>query len=218
MKTFKIYNTPYELEPTSSKVPDAYGFRNMLVDDRPKGKLVGYVEMEDGSTIECYKKFNPLLVVIPIAVLLLIAVVILVYLIFLQPKDVKLGSGNLFVKQGADNEVISYNGFMQLTEDAVHIGFQNGDLPATVSVYGEGIAVNPVSVEPNEYVAQIPATFTTDQGVVQAKIKITTETSEAEYDVVVEIPDNDTDNSTESPLEGYWKGEQVFGPNVESTE
>lgn len=215
MKRFKIYSDKYELMDTFPDAPDAYAFRGRLVDERPKGRKVGYVIMEDDSVIECYEKFNPLLVVVPVSVVVIASAAVTAYFLFGQPKDVN-GFGGLLVKQGDDRNVVSYNGFMAIEEGNLSVCFQNGDEPASIGIVADGITVESISIEPGEYVASVPATFTTESGLVNAKLVITTETSEVENDIVIEIPENNTPNCPESGLEGYWKGEQVYGSEVGS--
>jgi hypothetical protein len=212
MKTFKIYGEPYELFDTASEVVDAYAVKGEVVDEIPKGKFVGYVTMEDGSLIGCYKRFNPLVIIIPILLVAVIGGAVLFYLINMQDKDVSIGG--FTIKQGTDNNVISYNGFMAIRDGTLSVDFTNGDYPCTIQVVADGISCDPISVAANEYVATVPATFTTDAGLVQAKIIITTGTSTDEEDVVIEIPDNNTPDSPDSGLEGYWKGEYVYGTDL----
>ena len=216
MKTFKIYGVAYDLEPTSAVAPDAYAVKGDLVDDIPKGKKVGYVTMEDGSVVECYTKFNPMVVIIPAVILVLAFAAFITYLLFFQPKDASIG--DMIIKQGSDENVVSYNGFMAIKDDSISVNFTNGDYTCTIRVEGDGISCEPYTVQPGEYVASIPATFTTESGLVQAKLITETETSRSEQDVVVEIPENNTADSPESGLEGYWKGEYVYGTDIDTAE
>ena len=216
MKTFKIYGVAYDLEPTSAVAPDAYAIKGNLVDDIPKGKKVGYVTMEDGSVVECYTKFNPMVVIIPVVILVLAFAAFIAYLLFFQPKDASIG--DMIIKQGSDENVVSYNGFMAIKDDSISVNFTNGDYTCTIHVEGDGISCEPYTVQPGEYVASIPATFTTESGLVQAKLIMETETSRSEQDVVVEIPENNTADSPESGLEGYWKGEYVYGTDIDTAE
>ncbi len=217
MKTFKIYGQRYQLSETSAEAPDAYGFRGVLTEEVPPGKKVGYVLMPDDSIIECYKKFNPLIIIIPILLVILIAVAIVAYLVFLQPKDA-VGPGGFSIKRGVDKDIVSYNGFMSIVEGELSIDFQNGSIPATVSVEADGVEVDSFQVEPEEFVSSVPATFTSTNGVVKAKVIITTDTSTTENDVIIEIPENNTGNSPDTGLDGYWEGEYIYGTDPEKTE
>lgn len=209
MKTYKIYNEKYELSNVSSEASDAYALNGQLVDDRPKGKFVGYVRMSDGSVIECFTKMNPLVVILPVVLVVLVIAVVFVYLMFLQPKDVTIS--NTPIKVGEDSNVVTYNGFMAIESGSISVDFTNGAEACTIQVVGDGITCDPVHVEPGEYVATIPATFETSEGVMPAKIVIITDTSEVSNDVVVEVPENNTPNSPDTGLEGYWKGETIYG-------
>lgn len=208
MKTFKIYGVNYPLEESSSEPCDCYGFRNQLVDDVPGGKLVGYVRMEDGSVVECYKKFNILTILIPIIIALLAIAGIVVFLLFFQPKDVKL-PGNI-VKVGDDKNVVTYNGYMGIADGSLSIKFTNGNYPCTVQVKGEGFESKPVSLQPGEYLESVPAQFVTEDGVIEATIVIQTDTSTQEFPVIVEIPDNLNDNDSVEGLEGYFEKEEIY--------
>lgn len=216
MKSYKLYGTKYELSPTSDQAPDAYAVKGDLVYEVPKGKMLGYITMEDDSVIECYKQFNPMTVIIPLIILLVGGIAVFAYFRFLQPKDAAVG--DFVIKQSDDTNVVSYNGFMAISDGNLSVNFTNGDYVCTITVEGEGISCNSYTVQPGEFVASIPATFTTEDGLVMAKIVMQTETSTVEQDVVVEIPENNTPNSPDSGLEGYWKGEYVYGTDIEPAE
>lgn len=218
MKTFKIYDEVFDLMESTDQAPDAYGFRGKLLEDKPKGKVIGYVLMRDGSLIECYKRFNILVVLVSVLLIALVVAAVLGYFVFMQPKDVESPIGGFKIKTGDDNNVVSYNGFMALRDGAISVNFQNGDYQATIQVIGEGIDSDPITIEPGGFVESVPATYDTDDGVVNAKIVITTDTSDIEQEVVVEIPENNTPDSPDSGLEGYWKGEAIYGPNSETSE
>lgn len=214
MKYFKIYGEKYELTSVADAPPDAYGYRNDLVDDIPKGaKTVGYVKMEDGSVIECLSKFNPAVIIAPLILTVAVAGGAAGYFLFFQEKDVAIPApgGEVTVKEGVDTDMVSYNGFTELSEDTIDIQFQNGSEEATIVIIGEGINCEPVTVAPNELVPEIPATFNTKKGLVQAKLNIKTATSESEQNIIVEIPDNDTPSSSGQGMDGYWRGEAVYG-------
>ena len=217
MRNFKIYGTKYSVEETTSEAPDAFGYRGKLCDDKPKGKKVGYVIMEDNSIIECYTKLNPLYVILPILFVVVILLGVLMYFKYFQDKDVTLSNG-VIIKQGTDNNVVSYNGFMSIDDNNVSVNFQNGNEDCTIQVTGKGIKCEPVSVKAGEYIAKIPATFTTEDGLVQGKIIISTTTSTAEQAVTIEIPGNNTADSSTESLQGYWKGECIYGTSTGSTE
>lgn len=211
MKHFKIYDTSYELvdEAEDYVEDEAFGYKNEVVYERPRGKSVGYVTMEDGSTVECFKSFNIAVVIIPLAVVLVAIIGILIYMFVLQPKDVYVGDTPVRVCDDANS--VSYNGFMALRDGSLTVDFQNGGLPCTIQVIGDGISSDKVSVAAGEYVATVPATFDTDDAVINGKIAITTETSNSEVEVVIEVPENNTPNSTESSMDGFWDGEYIYG-------
>ena len=209
MKTFKIYNVAYPLAESTSEPYDCYGYKNQLVDDLPKGKMVGYVRMEDGSVVECYKKFNMAIILIPMLLAILTLIGIVIYLFYFQPKDVKL-PGNI-VKVGEDVNIVTYNGYMAVHDGNLSIKFTNGDYPCTVQVVGEGLESKPTNLGPGEYLETVPAQFVTEDGVIEATIVITTETSKQEFPVIVEVPDNLNGNDSLQGLEGYFEGEEIYG-------
>ena len=213
---YKIYGETYELMPTSTEAPDAFAVHGKLLDEKPSGKFLGYVEMEDGSTIACFKKSNPLVIILPVGLLTLIGVCVGVYFMFMQPKDVVIDRGDgdtpISVKTGDDNNVISYNGFMSVHSDGnVGIGFTNGDYECTLTLEGDGINTVVYTAAPGEVINTLPITYTTTSGLVSATLTVQTATSTTTNDVVIEIPDNNTPNSPDVTLEGYWKGEYIYG-------
>lgn len=217
-KSFKLYGTNYELSPTSSVPADCYGYKGAMVDDVPKGaKMVGYITTKDSSVVECYKKFNKLIVVIPIVLVALIVGAIVLYYMKFQKKDVEIFNG-LLVKTGDDTNVVSYNGFMSVFNGSVDITFTNGDTPATIYLVGEGITCEPVTLEPGETLDELPITYDTDEGLVQVELVIKTETSETKQNVLIEVPENNTPNSPDKGLDGFWRGEAVYGIDVPATE
>lgn len=209
MKKYKIYGEAYPVQASSSKPADAFAYGGELVDEVPKGKVLGYVEMEDGSIIEVHNKTNlkPLLIIIILAVL--IAIGALVYLLFFQDKDVKLAG--TIIKQGVDNDVVHYDGFMTLNDNGLRVSFDNGDLPAQIIVQGDGVKSQQISVEPGTFIDYIPCEFTTEEGVVEATLTIMTATSKQTFNVVVEIPANNNANDTNEGFTGLFDGEAIYG-------
>jgi len=215
VKSFKIYGIPYQLEPSSSVPPDAYGYKGTIVDSVPKGKSVGFIKMRDGSIIECFKSFNLAFIFVPVIIVLFTAGSIFTYLRYFQSKDATVG--DLIIKQGNDNNIVSYNGFMGIHDNTVSVQFQNGDYPCTIELKGDGITCSPITLEPGEFIATLPIEYTTDKGIVYAELHITTDTSSSVQNVVIEIPNNNTPDSPDTGLEGYWKGEYIYGSDLPAT-
>lgn len=209
MKEYKIYGESYPLKATTRHPVDSYARGGELVDEPPKGKILGYVEMDDGSIIECHKKTNFVPLLIFLIVLILAVAGVLVYLLFFQPKDVKLAG--TIIKHGTDKDIVKYDGFMTLDDSGLRVSFQNGEIPAQIIVQGDGVQSQQVSVEPGQFIDYIPCKFTTKNGVVEAQISIMTETSKQDYNVVVEIPANNNGNDTQDGLTGLFDGEVVYG-------
>lgn len=210
MKKYKIYGTPYVVMPTTKEPADSYAYRGKLVDDIPKGKVIGYVTMDDGSVIEVYKKFPIAVILVPLLLLILAVAAFLVYLLVAQPKDVAIGGD--FIKIGDDNNIVTYNGVPSVRDGNLSIQYTNGDYPATIKVEGEGVVSQEVPVEAGQFIDVIPCKFTTEDGVVEATITVKTSTSTQSFPIVVEIPDNLNGNDVHGGQEGYWSGEQVYGP------
>lgn len=210
-KYFKIYGTNYELSQSTDAPPDAFAFKNQVFDDPPvKAKSVGFVTMEDGSTVQCFTKFNPLLVIIPTTLVVTSALAGAVYLMYLQPKDVNVSDG-LIVTTGDDRDVISYNGFMSIKDNTVDLDFTNGTEPAVITITGDGITCEPVNVEADSTITDLPITYDTDEALINATLTIKTATSTSVNQVVIEVPENMTPSSPTDGLDGYWKGEAVYG-------
>lgn len=209
MKTFKIYGEKYKLKDHTKEPCITYAFKNQLTDDKPKGKMVGYVVMEDGSVVECYKRFNIWIILIPLLLLILGAGALFAYLFYFQPKDIVILGNRIQLQE--DNLIVTYNGFPSVRSNEISVQFQNGSYPAKIKVEGEGIETSVINVEPDAFVNTIPCKFTTEEGVVEATFTIVTETSEQSFPIVVEIPENLNANDAESGLEGFWKGETVYG-------
>lgn len=214
MATTKIYGESYELDPHSEKLADAYAFKGKLIDDKPNGKFIGFATMEDGSVVACYKPGPLKLIIIIVVAVLAVIGGIAAFLLFGQPKDVVIqGAGApVTLKRGDDATVISYNGFTTASDGALDLNFQNGVEQANITITGEGIDTVSLTVAPNELLSTVPITFTTTNGLVPAKLTISTATSTSEQDIVIEIPENNTPNSPSGVMDGYWKGEYIYEP------
>lgn len=219
MKKYKIYDTLYDLSSTSPVAPDTYAFRNRLTDVKPRAKFVGYVVMEDGSTIECYSKLRLAYVIIPIVALWALLSVVPMYLKFFQPKDAVIA--DFVIKQGVDKNIVSYNGFMSANDNFVNIFFTNGDEPCTIRITGDGISSDTISLGSNEFIESIPVAIESTDVIIEGKLVIQTATSSREESVVIEVPSNQSygigDNEP-AVTDGYWKGEYVYGIDIKDTE
>lgn len=218
MKTYKIYGTKYPLNATTSVPADAFALKGQICDDPPnRGKVIGFVTMDDGSVIECYKKFNVLIIIIPMLLLFLGIGGFLAWLFLFQEKDVSF-MGDL-VKQGTDTNVVTYSGFPSVHDNMLEIQFQNGELPAKIIVSGDGIETTVTDIEPNQFVGSIPITVSSTEGLVEAFINIRTASSEQSFPIVVELPQNLNGNDSLEGMEGFWYGEQIFAaPPADSAE
>lgn len=209
MSTFKIYGESHELTAQPSAPVECYAIKDEIVYEVPKGKLVGYTTLDDGTVVACYKKSK---IWVPILVLLLVLLFLgagAIWLFVLQPKDVEFMGTK--VKQGEDNNVVSYEGFMTLQGDQLTVDFTNGDYPARITVQGDGIETETVTVEPNQHITTIGVKKTTNDALQQANIIIETETSRQEFPIMVEAPEFLNENDTLEGMSGFFHGEEIYG-------
>ncbi len=218
MKNYKIDGDSYELLDRVKEAPDAYSKRGKLLDDPPKGKCIGYVIMEDGSCIKCFKSFNPLIIIIPLLILLLGAGAFLLYVFVLQPKDFVIPGSEVTLKEGEDQTIIRYNGFTSVTDGNLDLNFQNGAEECTITITGDGIEDVEYVCAPNTTTEFIPVTVNTDKGLIIATMTLTTATSTTTQEIAIEVPENYTPNSNDGSLDGYWKGEYIYGIPVPGSE
>lgn len=205
---YKLCRKWYELSVTSQVPPDGFALNGKLIGSPPsKGRHMGYAIMDEGSVIDCYKSFNPLVVVIPIFVLLAVIVGSILLILMNQEKDIAVGGTVL--RQNIDENIIVYNGLMSYADGKVDIMFQNGNYPTTVSISGEGITPTQAVLEPGAIMIELPVNIETDRDVIEGVLRFETTTSTAEYPVLIEIPDN---MNTTAGLAGYFEKEGlVYG-------
>lgn len=209
MKTFKLYGTKYPMNSTTGRPADAFGYKNEILDDPPdKGKLVGYVTMEDGSIIECWQKFNVLFIILPLLIILCGLAGFVYWLFFIQKKDVKF-MGDI-VEVSHDTNVVTYSGFPSARNGELRIQFQNGEVPAKIIVSGDGISTTVTDVEAGAFVDSIPVTVDSSEALIEAQISVKTASSEQSFPIVVEVPENLNGNDSLEGMEGFWFGEQII--------
>ncbi len=186
---YKLCGTKYDVMPTSAVPPDGYALNGYLVSTIPsKGKKVGYVELDDGSIVECYKWTNPLFIVLPIVAVILIVVICIAVILLSQKKDIVIGG--TVIRESMDDTIIVYNGLMAYSGGAVDIMFENGKYPTTVTLSGDGITTTQATLQPGEVLTTLPVEIDTEMDVIEAVLSFETETSLASYPVLIEIPDN----------------------------
>jgi len=209
-KMFKIYGIEYPITQESPEHLDGFAINNDVVYEEPKqGKFIGYVCMEDGSYVACYHSFNKTPVLIVIAIVLAMVVGFLVYLLLGQPKSVAIGDTFLKVSQGKD--IIVFNGLPSVNYDAksVDLRFVNGETEATVFIEAEGIEADPITVPPEGTLSEYPINaITATDGVIDARLTVTTATDEQTYNILLEIPANM--NGPVGGYEGYFENEVIM--------
>lgn len=212
MKKYKIDGEVYELQENVGEAPDAYSKKGKLLDDAPKGKFIGFVIMDDGSVIECYKSFNWLIAIIPLLLIILGVAGFLVYVFFFQDKDYTIPGSEVVIKEGEDQNIITYNGFTSISPDnGLDLNFQNGSEECKITITGEGIEDVEYMAAPYSFTEFIPIKYTTDEGLVVATMTLTTATSTVTNEIAIEIPENYTPDSVTESLDGYWEGEYIYG-------
>lgn len=208
MKTYKIYGSVYELTDVVSDAIDSYAIHGELVEEEPAGVLVGYAEMEDGSVVACYKRKN---MILPILLLLIIVAAIgaIVYFFILPMFEEEVAVGGTMLQTDVGSNVVTFNGIMQASDGMVDVRFVNGNKPATISVSGEGVVSDTVSVDAGDSIDSIPVTLDTNRSVVEVTVTINSDGTDSTFNALVEIPDNNNDYDPEGGLSGYFDKETV---------
>lgn len=214
MKKFKIYGQSYELTEDIESSIDSYAYKGELVEEEPKGKHIGYVTMEDGSIVDCYKSTGTtLLVLIALTVMLIIGVVVYLFILPMFKKEVAIGGTMLRTDVGKN--IVTFNGIMAYDSGMLDVRFLNGDVPATIQVEGDGLITEPILVEPGEYIDQIPVNITTEDGVVEVKVRINSNGDVSEFNALVEVPDNMTPYDPSDGLHSYFEKELILDEPVD---
>ncbi len=209
MKNFKIYNQKYPLTPKAPDRIDCFAVQGEVVYDEPEeGKFVGYTVLEDGSNVACYHVSNRVPLLIVSIVLTLCLCVFLGYLLYAQEMNVAVGDTILKIRQS--NDVVVFNGMPSIDPETstVNLQFVNGDVEATVTLSGEGITSEPVTLEPGETLFDYPVSVDTEQSVVEALLTIETASDKATYEILVEIPENM--NYGAEGYNGYFANEVIL--------
>lgn len=207
MKKYKFsFGSVYELSDEPA-VADTYALNGSLIDTPPrKAKLVGYAHLEDGSCVECYKKTSPLIFIVPMAIVLTILVGVILYILFGKGQNIAIGDAVLKINSG--NSTIVFNGIPSYSDGAVDLRFVNGNEPMTITIEGDGIECTPVTLEPKQELYDFPLQITSDADIVVATLKCTTDTSEASYEIILEVPENMNDYT--EGISGYFNGEVII--------
>lgn len=209
MKTYKIYGTSYPLSPTSDTPCDSYAYKGELLDDPPaKGKSLGFIEMDDGSVVECYKGKSKLPLILGIIVLLAAIAGAAYYFLVIRKPEVAIGGTML--STSVEKDIITFNGIMAASDGQLDVRFVNGDYPATIEVSGEGIKTDVVSVAEGEAVTYIPVTVDTKENAVEVHVRITSNGTTSAFNAIVEIPDNMNEYDTSEGLNGYFSKELIL--------
>lgn len=214
MKQYKIYGTPYQLLDFVDEGIDSYALSGDLVDDEPKGKPLGYVVMEDGSVVACYKKRSK---VLPILLILIavtgIAAIVYFFVLPMFKKEVAIGGTMLQTDVGTN--MVTFNGIMSASNGQIDVRFVNGNEPATVQVTGEGVATEEITVDPGDSLEYIPVTISTDSSVAEVTVNINSNGTLSTFNALVEIPDNNTDYDPTEGLNSYFEKEMVVDEPIE---
>ena len=209
MRIIKIYGEKYIVDSEPADAIDCYFYKGELVDEAPgNAKLLGYVTMEDGSVVECYKPKSKLLAILLILLLIASVGYGVYYYLFLYEPDVAIGGTML--ETNVNKDVITFNGIMSKSNDTVNLEFVNGKYPATVEIVGEGVTCEPISLEPNQQLLDIPVFIDTTENVVEVAVKVSSEGDTAEFNAIIEVPENNNSYTTSEGLSGYFEREVIF--------
>lgn len=188
-------------------VADSYALNGNLIDSPPRrAKLVGYAYLEDGSCVECYKKTNPVIFIAPIVIVLLAIIGIILYILFGKGQNVAIGDAILKINKG--NSTIVFNGIPSYSNGSIDLRFVNGKEPMTITIEGDGIESTPVTLEPQQELYDFPLTIISEDDIIVATLKCTTDTSESSYEIILEVPENMNDYT--EGISGYFNGEVII--------
>lgn len=207
MKKYKFsFGSTCELSDEPA-IADSYALNGNLIDSPPhKAKLLGYAYLEDGSCVECYKKSNPLPFIVPLCIVLVALVGIVLYILFGKGQNIAIGEAILKINSG--DSTIVFNGIPSYSNGSIDLRFVNGNEPMTVTIEGEGIECSPITLTPQQELYDFPLTIVSDDDVIVATLKCTTDTSEASYEIILEVPENMNDYT--DGISGYFNGEVII--------
>ena len=199
-ETVKIYGIKYKVFKNYEKEPDLYYYRNELSDEPLEDiALYGYVQMEDGSVVGIYKQRKTIILIILgslAGVALITAAALLIFNIKYKPEV----TGTYVKINSSGSNVIAFNGIASYDGESVFIQFSNGDVDSTISIEGEGITSQPVTVKKNTSIDSIPISYTSSKRVVEAMLKVESKGKIFNYPIVVEARDDAHQFET---IEGY---------------
>lgn len=214
MKQYKIYGMPYDIYESTDEGIDSYAVKGELVDDEPNGKFLGYVKMEDGSIVACYKK-KSLLLPISLILLLVLGIGAVVYFFVLPMFEKEVAIGGTMLKTDVGTNVVTFNGIMSASSGQMDVRFVNGNEPATVQVTGDGVSTETISIEPGDSLEYIPVEVTTTDSVVEVTVNVTSNGTLSTFNALVEIPGNNTDYDPTEGLNSYFEKEMVVDEILE---
>lgn len=207
MKTYKLYGEKHVLCATPSGELVGYAINGDVVDERPTSKFLGYINLDDGTSVECYKGFPNLIPALIAVICLIIVTLIAIAVVLITWPDPAIGGTILQTKQA--NNVVTFNGIPSLDTDTgtMDLRFNNGEEVAQIMVYGEDIECDPIVLQPRESIYDFPVKTTTTESVVEARLKIKTGSTEKEYSILIEIPNNMNGDTT--GVGGFFDNEVI---------
>ncbi len=186
---YKLCGRKYETFQTVTSPPDGWALNGKLCDSPPvKGEFIGYVTMDEGSVISCWKYTSKLPIILAVVLALALLSAVTAFVLLSQKKDIAVGGTVL--RQSMDDTIIVYNGLMTYSNGSVDLLFQNGDYQTTVTLSGDGIETTQATLEPGTSMATMPVQINTEKDVIEAVLKFETETSLASYPVLIEVEAN----------------------------
>ena len=187
MKTVVIYGVKYQIVRGVTEVPDCYYYDKELHDEPLGSKLPQeFCIMDDGTLVGVYSNSKLILIAVLILVVAgLIAGGIVIWNNLHRPKQL---GGTMVKTDSFRNDVVLFNAMPQCDGKQVDIRFTNGKVPATISIKGDDIVSQTITVAENESVATIPVKVKDGVAVAEAELTVETENEKHVYPIVVEIP------------------------------
>ena len=195
---------------TSTPEPPQAFFYNKGLQEEPLLEVepTGYIRYIDGSIVGVYKTKSKLPVIISLLILIALAVFGLWYLLLRNNAPY---TGTFITTKMQDGNVVSFDGMPMYDGSNCKIFFTNGKKPAVVTLSGNGIEAQEITLEPNQQLSDYEAFITSDVNAVEATLCVTSEDgTKAEYPILIEIPANNEGTVNYDGREGANSGETII--------
>lgn len=189
MKTVTIYGVKYPVVQGVTDVPDMYYYDKELHEeplDTKQPKL--FCMMEDDTLVGVYTNHT---IYIIIAIIAVVTALIVggIYLYNYLNKPQPLG-GTMIKTDTFSNDVVMFNAMPQCNGKEIDIRFTNGKTPATISIKGDEIITQTVTVEAGGTLATIPAKVKDGVTATEAVLSVAADGVTQDYPILIEVPAN----------------------------